>query len=306
MKLPIALLAALAVAVALATHPQVQAQTQPPSDPTAASASSDASTSSIPSTSSTLSTSSAPDAAVMLQAAGTLYAEGAYAESAGAYQSLADEGLGSAPLYHNLGHAWLRQGEIGRAILSYERAARIAPRDPQVRSSLDFARRQAAESPNPGSVEIAAGADGSGRPPLSWRELFASWLTRAELASLVLALWWVCALCLVLARNRRPGRGRQALRLTAGIAALGMAAGAVGWAAWTYDAQARPRAIVVLPETEAAGGPGPTTEFAVIEALPPGSAVRLLETRGDYARVALPIGGREGWVPIMAVEQVEQ
>jgi tetratricopeptide (TPR) repeat protein len=297
MKLSITLLAALTLTPLLAA--QAQAQPQTPTNATPASSS----------TASTLSTPSTPDAAVMLQAAATLYAEGAYAESAAAYQSLADEGLGSAALYHNLGHAWLRQGEIGRAILSYERAARIAPRDPQVRSSLDFARRQAAESPGPGSVEGldgTAGAAGSGNPPLSWRELFASWLTRAELVGLVLALWWLCAICLILARHRRPGRGRRALRLTAGIAAVGMVAGAFGWAAWTYDTQARPRAIVVLRDVEAAGGPGPTTEFAVIEALPPGSAVRLLETRSDYTRVALPIGGREGWVPVAAVERVER
>lgn len=299
MKLPIALLAALAVTTLLAAQAQAQTQPQTPSDATTAPAS-------TLSTLSTPSTWPAPNATAMLQAAGTLYDEGAYADAAAAYQSLADEGLGSAALYHNLGHAWLRQGQIGRAILSYERAARIAPRDPEVRSSLAYARRQAAESPNPGTVEGVGGAGGSGELPLSWRELFASWLTRAELAGLVLALWWLCTFLIVLARHRRPGRGRRALRLAAGIAAVGMAAGAIGWAAWTFDAQAHPRAIVVLPEVEAAGGPGPSTEFAVIEALPPGSAIRLLETRGNYARVVLPEGYREGWVPVAAVERVER
>ncbi len=273
-----------------------------------------------------------PDAsaAPLAAAAGELFAAGAYAEAASAYQALVDEDPRDAAIYHNLGHAWYRQRNYGRAVLAYSRAARLAPRDARIRASLALARRRAAESAaraasglaetsvattgampsepaaNPGQQLASGGtaappADLAGPDP-AWFDLLGSRLTRSELAGLVLALWWLCALCIVLARHRRAGRARQALRLIAATSAAGMAIGALAWGAWTYDVRAHPRAVVILPEVQATSGPGP--DLAPIAALPPGSTVRLLETRGHFARVALP-DGREGWVAAEAVERVE-
>ena len=55
---------------------------------------------------------------------------------------LASKAAPSAALYYNLGNAYYRNGELGWAILSYERALRLAPRDKYVRHNLQSAASQ--------------------------------------------------------------------------------------------------------------------------------------------------------------------
>ncbi len=75
-------------------------------------------------------------------AANKLYEEGRYAEAAASYERLLQGGRASAALYFNLGNAAFKSSHIGRAIAAYRQAERLAPRDPDVRANLQFARNQ--------------------------------------------------------------------------------------------------------------------------------------------------------------------
>src|SRR4029077_10622714 len=57
------------------------------------------------------------------------YLRGDYAGAVAAYQELDRQGLVSADLTFNLGNAYYRQGNLGRAIWAYERAAALDPDD---------------------------------------------------------------------------------------------------------------------------------------------------------------------------------
>ena len=82
----------------------------------------------------------------------------------------------SAALYFNLGNAWFKSGQIGRAIAAYRQAEQITPRDPDLRANLQFARNQ---TPSPTL------------PPSRWQR----WLGRLTLnewtvlAAVALWLW---------------------------------------------------------------------------------------------------------------------
>ncbi len=60
------------------------------------------------------------------------------------YQDLAGSGEASTALLYNLGNSQYRMGEHGPAILSYERAKLLSPRDPDLRANLALARKSAA------------------------------------------------------------------------------------------------------------------------------------------------------------------
>ena len=75
--------------------------------------------------------------------ANKLYEEGKYAEAAAAYEGLVNSNRVSAAVYFNLGNALFKAGRLGRAIDAYTHAERIAPRDPDIRANLQFARNQA-------------------------------------------------------------------------------------------------------------------------------------------------------------------
>jgi tetratricopeptide (TPR) repeat protein len=55
------------------------------------------------------------------------------------FQGLVDQGVRSAPLYYNLGNAWLRAEETGRALAAYQLALRYSPLDPYIASNRQIA-----------------------------------------------------------------------------------------------------------------------------------------------------------------------
>lgn len=83
------------------------------------------------------------------ESANKLYFEGRFTEAAAAYEQLLQSGQGSATLYFNLGNAWYKAGQNGRAIAAYLRAQRLAPRDPAVRFNLKFVREKVTGSDKP-------------------------------------------------------------------------------------------------------------------------------------------------------------
>ncbi len=71
-----------------------------------------------------------------------LFAQNKFADAATAYEELIQTGSASPALYFNLGNAYFKSSQIGRAIATYRMAEEMSPRDPDVRANLRFARNQ--------------------------------------------------------------------------------------------------------------------------------------------------------------------
>ena len=69
----------------------------------------------------------ADDVAAAFDQANRLGEQGKYADAIAAYEKILGSGRASPALYFNLGNAWFKSGHLGRAILSYRLAARLAP-----------------------------------------------------------------------------------------------------------------------------------------------------------------------------------
>ncbi|ACN16035.1 conserved hypothetical protein [Desulforapulum autotrophicum HRM2] len=69
-----------------------------------------------------------------------LYKAGQFQEAAVAFEKVAANGIKNGQLYYNIGNACLKAGDLGHAILWYERAVKLTPRDPDLRYNLDHAR----------------------------------------------------------------------------------------------------------------------------------------------------------------------
>jgi len=69
-----------------------------------------------------------------------LYEQTQYAEAIKQYEVLDEQGLASANLYYNLGNCYFKKGDLGKAILYYERAKLLAPRDIDLESNYAYAR----------------------------------------------------------------------------------------------------------------------------------------------------------------------
>jgi tetratricopeptide (TPR) repeat protein len=177
------------------------------------------------------------------------YQDGQYDKACEDYAQALAAGAINADLYYNLGTAELRRGRLGPAIADYLRAQRLAPRDPDLRFNLAYAReRISARLPDlPQNPLLRAGNH------------VADSLSANEWTGLGLALYWiVCAAgaALVLAAGRRwlrRGAG-WALVIAGGTLVLGSPLAAVKIKRDVFT----PRAVIVAEKVTARSGPAET------------------------------------------------
>jgi hypothetical protein len=119
---------------------------------------------------------------------------------------------------------------------------------------------------------------------------------------LALALWFAAGAALLAYRFARPSRAKDGLRYAALLAILLMAVFGLSLGARVYAEQAMPEGIVIAPTIALSSEPG--SQYATGYNLNGGTAVNILETRGDWARLAAPDNSVEGWIPLKSVETV--
>lgn len=68
------------------------------------------------------------------------YSESRFDDAIAIYETMIAEQGASLPLYYNLGNAYYRNNQLGKAILNYERALRIDVGDEDAKSNLEFAQ----------------------------------------------------------------------------------------------------------------------------------------------------------------------
>lgn len=217
----------------------------------------------------------ATNAPEVFDAAARSYEQGKYREAAAAYEKLAAEGVGTVSVWFNLGNAWLRAGEKGRAIASYRQARKLAPRDPDIATNLEHARSKV----------------GAGRlPPSGWGDRFRELLTPNEWAAAALAGVWIW-FTWMMARDWIPrwkDRGEGSGAFLAGIAATLLAL-----AFWATALGQREVAVVIA--SEATVRYGPLEEAQTAFTLSDGAELRVTDRKGDWVEVR-DGSGRRGWI----------
>src|SRR5437588_12900939 len=124
------------------------------------------------------------------------------------YNAIVGSGQWSANLFYDLGNAYFRHGDFGRAILNYDRALRLDRHHPEADANLRIARDQTH------SLELA--------PPASERYL--NFGTANFFAIVAAIFFWLAIIWMIL----RPGRVRLA-RAGISLAAI------CGFAAFALD-----------------------------------------------------------------------
>lgn len=78
--------------------------------------------------------------------ANAAYSSADYATALADYLTILDKGLHSAALYYNLANAYYKSEQLGKAILYYNRALRLAPADEDIRHNLEYAEQMTKDS----------------------------------------------------------------------------------------------------------------------------------------------------------------
>lgn len=75
----------------------------------------------------------------MFDHANQLYQQNKFAEARDAYESILRDGFASGELYYDIGNAHYKTGDLGKAVLNYERALRLMPNDEDLKHNLQLA-----------------------------------------------------------------------------------------------------------------------------------------------------------------------
>ena len=209
-----------------------------------------------------------------LDEANTLYANGDYSEASQGYSELLQAGHRSGDVYYNLGNALYREGRLGHAVLAWEIALQLKPRDGDAKANVRMARELGGDS------EPVEGFSRNG--PL----FLNATLSQKEQAGLAALLFFFLGVVFLSARRRKFAWEIPALFLgiPGGYLLVSVAL-----------SQQQPLTGVVMeadvPVRSALG----TDRGVVLRTLTIGSTVRLIDTTDDYTLVELP-NGESGWV----------
>lgn len=211
------------------------------------------------------------------------YAQGHFKEAIDGYETQARAGQWSANVFYDLGNAYFRTNDFGRAILNYERALALERHHPEAAANLQIARDEAR------ALEMQQSS------PERYLQ-FASVNQYSIAAAIAFWVGTFCTVPLILAR-------RQSARLIA-LSILSFSVCALSiFAAYEIDHGNKGRALAIITGDNVQARLATADTANSVLALPPGSEVKILSTRGDWIYAALPNNLR-GWIPAKNAEPV--
>ncbi len=211
------------------------------------------------------------------------YAAGRFPAAIAGYESLVKSRQWNASLFYNLGNAQFRAGDLGRAILNYERALALDPAQPEARANLQLVRDRAR------ALELTPG----------WVEQHAAYLTRDQDTWLgVIAFWGAAAILAGLHFARR----RSVVWIFAFLV-LSSIAGGAAFAVYQLETGSAGHDLAIVTSRNIQARLATAESAGTVLLLPPGSEIKILSTRGAWSYAALPNDLR-GWIPATSAEPV--
>jgi tetratricopeptide (TPR) repeat protein len=214
-----------------------------------------------------------------LEEAGALYRAGDFSRAAATCESLISSDGATASRLYNLGNARVQLKEYGPAILAYERALLLAPRDADIRANLKIAR------------DAASANDGA--PLESWWEYPLRWLSLHEW-SWFTVIGAVVVACAALAWGIFGIRRTGVKRVIIALLACGLVAAVLGgFAVWHRRGEAA-LGIVIAAKPVLRLSPFATADS--IGECGPGRTVELGERVPGWVHVKLRGSETTGWL----------
>jgi len=210
------------------------------------------------------------------------YNQGNYEQAINDYQQIIRQGVESAPLHFNMGNAYFKAGEIGEAILHYEKAAKLAPRDQDIQYNLKIAQARIQDRITP--------------PPMSFiMKIYNGikyWLALDELAWTTVILLLLTSLFFAGRLLMRNERIKEVSRILFIIGMILLILTVPLLVSRTVEASQEKYGIVLNPEIKVYSAPQTiSTEVFVIHE---GTRVQIERGQDDWFRIRLA-DGKEGW-----------
>jgi tetratricopeptide (TPR) repeat protein len=211
------------------------------------------------------------------------YAQGNFKEAISGYETLLRAGQRSATLFYDLGNAYFRTGDFGHAILNYERALALERHHPEATANLQIARDEAR------SLELQ-----QSRP-----ERYLQFASVNQFCIAAAIAFWLAVFAVVMLLFAR----RRSATLIVTLIFCLLISAVSSYAVYTLERGTDGSALAIITGKDVQARLATADTANSILALPPGSEVKILSTRGDWIYAALPNNLR-GWIPAKDAQQV--
>ncbi len=230
----------------------------------------------------------------VFEQANEFYRNGDLTKALAGYQYLTALGIKNGYLFYNLGNSYFREGNLGSAILWYERALRYLPRFHDLNINYQYARNILAD-------EEFQAPEYSGTLGFLIN-IHQQFNLRECLLITGILLWIFLAIMIIrMFLNNQSFRSRLSIPCwVVGFAFIIFFSSSVFK---VYQHESIRQAIVMAPAVEVKTGPG--NDFSTSFSLHEGTKVKLLQDQGDWVRVILPGNTTfTGWMLRSTVETI--
>lgn len=208
------------------------------------------------------------------------------------YESIVDSGPYNGYVFFNLGNAYFRRGDLGKAVLNYERAKRLIPRYEDLRVNYERAIENLEDAEFNEFREK--------RVPLALRGLCQA-LSLNEVLALTASILMISAL---LVQLRLVWNNTSYYALSNYLLSFFLIMVIILLLVGTFKFRAEiltDSAIVIEQVVDVRSGPG--TEQGIVFSIHQGTEVEIKRKRGEWTQVSLP-NGYAGWLPAKQIQQV--
>jgi len=205
----------------------------------------------------------------------TLYEHGDYRAALDEYLSILSMGKESGPLYYNIGNCYFRLGKTGEAILYYERARRLMPRDSDLKANYRFALSQTRQP--------------SYEPSMTGHLLRKSKILTINEITVMISVMFILILLIILARQA-VGMRRS---FWAAIVVTLVIALSLSFILYMRISDIGSEAVVIAEKADA--GFEPIESATVHYTLYEGARVNIIEKKGAWVRIKRA-DGKTGWI----------
>ena len=216
-------------------------------------------------------------------------AKASYQKAALGWKRLVDDGVTNGHLLYNLANAYVKLGDLGRAILNYRRAESLLPNDRNLKKNLELARaRQKDKLRTNDTAKIKTVL-------LFWHYDLSSTVKKWIFVGTFMA-FWVMMIIRTISWKSAP------VKILIALAIVATAFGASS-ATDLYLRNVREYGVVIDSTVTARQGDGDGYRPSFKQDLHAGLEFRLLKKRNGWMHVELA-DERDCWLPVAAVELI--
>lgn len=219
----------------------------------------------------------------LTDSAAVAYSKQEYKRSINLYEKVLFSGNTSYALYYNLGNAYFKDNQLGRAIYYYELAKKLNPNDEDIKNNLQLANTKTIDKIE-SKENYFAGAIKSG--------IYTLFSTNGWARINIIALFLSLAFFFVFIISKKMLFKRAGFLLGAACAITFFASFFIGYAA-LHDLNKKNQAIVTAQVVQVLNAP--TTHGKSKFSLHEGTKLIVLSTNEEWTSVQLA-NGNEGWI----------